>query len=75
MIKEDGDDKLSSTDLRRRQLGEHQDVKVIKLLVSINIMDVVGSSRNVWSMIRRVAPSLLASLEELPVGRAPSARD
>ena len=28
LIKEDGDDKLSSTDLRRRQLGEHRVVEV-----------------------------------------------
>lgn len=52
LIKEDGDDKLSSTDLRRRQLGLHRDVEVtIHATVYSYIMDVVGSSRNVWSMI------------------------
>ena len=30
LIKEGGDDKLSSTDLRRRQLGEYQHIKVTK---------------------------------------------
>lgn len=38
LIKEGGDDKLSSTDLRKKQLGEYRHVKVSK---HFNIMDVV----------------------------------